>query len=327
MNALTPVQPDRDRSAQYIEPALEEAWAQSGIPSEDGDSSWFFIQRGPEDFVPRLQQIMLYADKAHGGGKKEFGPRLSLTHELRGAHRAFNFENAEKYGLTPILLAFAFAAHDIVENKRARAEKLVRLKIESEGRPFMAADAAEAFTARDAEKVYAEISRILDDPFAFGQVRQSCLYMTDPPGSVTGTARITAQIDKTFGADGTCLVGPMEQVLRAIDKWEQVTGDRWARENGYLPDDKLEAQIKKAQQKMRFLEAPAVRDNLAFVKEYKDALSYLESEWQQVQASRAAAPTVVAFPATGENVTGTNFPSRRTRTWAALCRFAASVAF
>jgi hypothetical protein len=237
-------------------PRLLSAWGQARIVDEKTNSSWFFD--------PRMHKILRYVDAVHDGDTKRYGQRLASTHELWIANRNFNWPGLNEMGIDPIRLAFCGAAHDLVETARDKAEKR-----------------GMRFVARDKRKVQTKIARIWGNPETFPAIRICCAYMTDKAG--LGSLRIATQRANSFGPTGECLISPECQITRANDKLEQISGDAWARANGFLADKDLENQIKKANAKAYVKDFPVVRRNPAFAREYDNARAFLKRELAIVQ--------------------------------------------
>jgi hypothetical protein len=95
---------------------LESAFKQSGIAHTGGDMSWLDDER--------IRAILLFKIGVNGYGKlKKHGNVLALVHELRVAHKNFNFSGIKSvFGVDPLIAAFCAAAHDLEEDMKTQAD-------------------------------------------------------------------------------------------------------------------------------------------------------------------------------------------------------------
>jgi hypothetical protein len=102
--------------------------------------------------------------------------------------------------------------------------------------------------------------------------------MTDT-GNLHGIARLNAQINKSFAADGRCIIMPLEQITRMNDKLEQLEGDVHALGQGMLPLRCLPTQIEPAERRGYVKNLPLARINDgAFIREYNNYIADMRSK-------------------------------------------------
>jgi hypothetical protein len=255
--------PDRD-----IHPELLPLWRASRVESLPGDGSWIYTKNPEDEDWPRIQQMLLYAVKTQGGptAKMKFSPLPLIAHQMWGVHLIHNFPDLENFGLNREYEELMFAAHDCGEDDRDLFAKQGKI-----------------YTARDAEMVIATIGRILDDPRRYVSMRGEQDYITDAADMI-GEERIPAQKAKSF-VNGICVIGPGPQLRRAIDKRAQVMHDAWSRIEGYLRDDQLASQIKKAIERIYVLDLPIIKANPWFCAGYHQDLYFLEGELRLMSSS------------------------------------------